>query len=300
MSDPLSLSEPELLALFRELFPRGFAGPDCLAALAPVGWANSPLFGCFHPTLECWHAERLAQHRHFADLTRSWPKPASHASAPPAPPPPEPTFEDSRRDFIDPPLDPVHECTEIVGAACWAIFSNNHQVVAEDGREVNLGSWRGSSAFLDEFTRLAPCAPDPGSDGNDDAFRSPDYGDSVRFYMGLALHSHARCDCSSVYQFVFRRLKPARLDWLYAFPAINVIRLAPPDLPTPELHAYDPSAAFARDQAEKTKDAEFARLQNELAAASEVERALARTSPPPATVLAYHAVYKRWPEGWPP
>jgi hypothetical protein len=300
MSDPLRLSEPELVALFRQLFPQGFAGPDVLAALAPAGWAHSPLVGCFHPTLERWHTERIAQHRHFADLTRNWPKPASSSTIPPELPRPEPTFEDSRRDFSDPPLDPVHECTEIVGAACWNIFSNEHQVIAEDGRWVDLGSWRGSSAFLDEFTRLPPCEPNPDSDATADSLRSLDYGDSMRFYMGLALHPPERCDYSTVYQLVFRRLKQAGLDWLYAFPELNVIRFAPSDIPSPEPHAYDPSAAFARDQEQTAKDAEFARLQEELAAATEAERARARTAPPPDIVLAYHAIYARWPEGWPP
>lgn len=46
------LTDPELHALFDRMFPRGFAGADVLADIAPDGWTRSPLLACFHPSVE--------------------------------------------------------------------------------------------------------------------------------------------------------------------------------------------------------------------------------------------------------
>lgn len=184
MDDLARFSGAELDALFRRLFPSGFAGADVLAELAPAGREQSPLIRAFHPTLEQWHDERVAQHRHLEELGRLW-RAKRQQDAAAETERPEPTWEDSRREFAEKPADVLAECTHIVGAVTWEIFSDNHHVTATDGREADLGSWRAASSFLSEF-----------ADGRD-AARSWDRGDAMRFYMGLIL-IRDRCDYGAV------------------------------------------------------------------------------------------------------
>jgi len=49
----------ECLTLFACLFPKGFAGEDVLAEIAPEGWMDSTLHFVFHPTLDQVHWERV-------------------------------------------------------------------------------------------------------------------------------------------------------------------------------------------------------------------------------------------------
>ena len=58
-SDAKRLSRRELDAFFDRMFPRGFAGPDVVAEIAPQGWEQSPLLGCFHPSVERVFEEEL-------------------------------------------------------------------------------------------------------------------------------------------------------------------------------------------------------------------------------------------------
>ena len=100
------LSERECVAVFGRLFPRGLAGQDVIAELAPGDWAGSPLVAVYHPP------------------------------------------EEIRARWYDEPVDPQREVRELVGRCLWDVFSDNHEVIAPDGREVHLGSWRGSGDFI--------------------------------------------------------------------------------------------------------------------------------------------------------
>ncbi len=62
----------------------------------------------------------------------------------------------------------------------WEIFSDNHEVVAADGRAVDLGSWRAASSLLSVF-----------ADGGDTT--AWERGDNMRSYMGLSQLAR-RCD----------------------------------------------------------------------------------------------------------
>jgi len=75
-----------------------------------------------------------------------------------------------RRDYEPRPVQRDEEVTELVGMCLWDIISDNHEVITADGRLADLRSFRGSSAFLDEYLN-----PDSGS------WRE---GDAMRFYMG--------------------------------------------------------------------------------------------------------------------
>ena len=62
------------------------------------------------------------------------------------------------------------EVTELVGLCLWDVFSDNREVIAADGRVVDIGSFRGAGAFL---TSTSP--------GDREGWRETDY---MRFYMG--------------------------------------------------------------------------------------------------------------------
>jgi hypothetical protein len=72
------------------------------------------------------------------------------------------------------------------------LFSDNHDVIAADGRVADIGSFRGAGAFLDEHLT-----------GDRESWREGDY---LRFYLGTILIA-ARADLTPVYVMIFRRLK---------------------------------------------------------------------------------------------
>ena len=62
------------------------------------------------------------------------------------------------------------EVTNLVGLCLWDTFSDNHEVIAADGRLADIGSFRGAGAFIDEHLTRD---------------RNGWYeGDYLRFYMG--------------------------------------------------------------------------------------------------------------------
>jgi hypothetical protein len=62
---------------------------------------------------------------------------------------PEPTLDEVRREY-QPPVEQDEEVTQLIGLCLWDIFSDNHEVIAADGRVADIGSFRGAGAFLDE------------------------------------------------------------------------------------------------------------------------------------------------------
>jgi len=142
------LTGRELHALFDRLFPHGFAGADVIAEIAPEEWEQSPLRACFHPAVEQLFEERLAMHRNLEHLRRLGRLREGTGALELRP---EPTLEDVRRGYEPPPVNQDEEVTELVEMCLWDIFSDNHDVIAADGRAADIGSFRGAGAFLDEY-----------------------------------------------------------------------------------------------------------------------------------------------------
>ena len=195
-------TDAELHAFFDRLFPQGFAGPDVLAELARDGWERSPLVVCFHPSVEQKYVERLQFHEALQSLRNAWRSRRRTTDVDEAQPAP-PTLEDVRRAHEPTPINVDEEMTELVGLCLWDVFSDNHEVIAADGRSVDIGSFRGAGAFLDQhLTR------------EDDGWHRDDY---MRFYLGTSWISR-RADLAPVYAMIFRRLKAVGGDWVYHFP----------------------------------------------------------------------------------
>src|SRR5207248_6010480 len=120
----------------------------------------------------------------------------------PRPLPPEPTREEVAGDYRETPVEAGQEAAELVGQCLWDVFSDNHEVVAPDGRVLDLGSFRASGRFLAETLNRQTGADDY------------DYMD---FYLGTVWVAQ-RADLTPVYRMIFRRLHGRRLDWIHHFP----------------------------------------------------------------------------------
>jgi hypothetical protein len=274
------LTGRELHALFDSLFPHGFAGADVLDEIAPVGWERSPLLACFHPSVEQLFAERVAIHRNLEELRR-----VGRRGETALEPRPAPTLDEVRREYEPSPVREEEEVTELVGLCLWDIFSDNHEVIAADGRVAHIGSFRGAGAFLDEYLT-----------GDREGWRDGDY---MRFYMGTFWLSR-RADLAPAYAMIFRRLRLMGADWVYHFPELGLVELAPatPSRVHPPCRCR-PRAAVAALEAQK-RHAEVERLRAELREANLSSREEAMDRPPPASVRAYRDVYGCNPRGWPP
>lgn len=261
--DREQLADRERVALFARLFPRGLAGADVIAELAPEGWERSPLAAVYHPSVEQVYRESIRFHRNLERLRRSRPT---------GPPSPEPTLEEIREQWRDEPVDPQREVRALVGRCLWDVFSDNHDVIAPDGREVCLGTFRGSGGFIADLLN--------------DEVGSGEY-DYMDFYMGT-IWIDDRADLTPVYAMIFRRLATDGYDWEYAFPRIYAI-----DFGRDRDEAVDLAERMERER----QRADLHRLLEE-AHREALENAKDR--PPPATVEAYRQVYEDFPRGWPP
>lgn len=316
-----TLADDELRAEFAALFPHGWAGADVLAELAPGGWADSPLAAAFHPTPERVHEEAVRVHRNLAALRR----PDS------PPPPPGPTLAEIAAGHGDGPVEAERECQELVGLCLWDVFSDNHEVVAADGRRLDLGSMRAGGGFLagvlnarggppprprpapDDFEAVMTggAAMTPGLAAMVADMKREMFGDGgytyLDFYMGTRTLAD-RADLVPVYAMIFRRLRGRGMDWVYHFPRLFAVDLRPLKEALderergddPGFAGYDPSAAFEQEQADRERDAELADLRESLDDGHREAVAAARGADPPATVRAYTAVYGHPPDGWPP
>jgi hypothetical protein len=276
------LTEPELHGLFDRLFPHGFAGADVVVEIAPEGWERSSLLACFHPSVEQVFEERMMLHRNLAGWRQLSRERHDRTFEEPA----EPTLDDVRSEYKPSPVDVTEEVTELVGMCLWDVFSDNHDVVAADGRVADIGSFRGASRFLD--THLSRDQED---------CRGEDY---LRFYLGTIGISQ-RTDLTPVYAMIFQRLKTVGAEWVYDFPELGLVELNSAAADPDELdEQYSVSeAAVAELNAEKRR-AGLERFQAELGKMNAPAREKAMDRPPPATVRAYRLVFGRDPIGWPP
>ena len=317
--------DAELAAEFERLFPQGWAGADVMGELAPDGWAASPLCAIGHPTAARVYEETVQMRRNLASLTLK-PRP----DAPP--PPPEPTLDEIAAEHVETPIEPQRELQELVGRCLWDIFCDNHDVLAEDGRRLDLGSMRAGGGFLAEVLNKQD-GPKPAArpempeflmkmmtgeaqkDEKTAAFMAEMIKEMVGdggytyldFYMGTSMMS-GRADLVPVYAMIFRRLRARGLDWRYSFPRLYAVDVRPLKKQLdeqakgdePEWAGYDPSAALVEEQEESQKDEEIAELRSSLDEGYREAVEASRDRPPPATVRAYEAVYGSFPEGWPP
>lgn len=286
-----SFNETEALAFLGRMFPGGLKAPALLAELCPDGWEKSPLTACFHPPPERQYEEHLAFRRNLAWL-RSLPKKPGTVTDEPEEEP-EKSYEEflremAVREWKPQKADLTEEPAELLGLCLWDVFSDNHEVIAADGRVVELGSFRGSAGMIaDFFERGSIPTHDAGWCGG---------FDYMRFYMGTAMIS-GRADLTPAYRLIFSRLKRLGATWRYTFPRLHVIDFGPRE---EKESSYDPSAAIARETERKKRADELRRMKRQLDRDAMSAKREARSGDPPATVRAWQEVHGRFPEGWPP
>lgn len=297
------LSDAECFDFLRSLFPEGVRDPRVVAELCPEGWERSPLFACLHPSAERRFEEHQAFSRNLRDLLRHR---KAETEGDGADSEDRQALEECRtlEEYLakypreQPPLRPeasMEEPAELIGLCLWDVFSDNHDVIAADGRCVDLGSFRGSGGMIADFFEASPWTTD---EGRDEAWGAWDRCDYLRFYMGTCW-IRGRADLTPVYELIFRRIRAVGGDWRYAFPRIHLIDFGAVE--TDEKPGdYDPSEAFAKEQQRKERAAKTRRMQRELDQSAREAMREARTKEPPEVVRAYQSVYGRFPEGWPP
>jgi len=139
----------------------------------------------------------------------------------------------------------TEEVTELVGLCLWDVFSDNHDVIAADGRVADIGSFRGAGAFLDEhLTR--------GRDGWQE-------GNYLRFYLGMIWTSR-RAELTPVYAMIFRRLRSLAADWVYHFPELYLTELVPSDSGAEQSATYSVSQSAAAELKAQKRCAETPRF----------------------------------------
>lgn len=191
----------------------------------------------------------------------------------------------------DDPGETARNIGELVGRCVWDVFSDQHDVIAADGRVIHLGSFRGTGEFLAEYLNSRT------------GRREYDY---MSFYLGTAAPWAERDgDLMPVYELIFRRLKNRNLDWVYHFPGVYVVdfRARRESLDregNPDWLDYSPAEVLANEEEDRRRDQEIAQLRDQLEEGRNdaIEEALKR--PPPAIVRSYRTVYGRWRRGWPP
>ena len=256
------LSDRDSMALFARLFPHGLAGEDVLTELAPDGWERSPMSAVFHPSVDQVYRESVRLHRNIERLVGARRK---------TPPRPEPSLDDIRREWRPAPIEVDREVRELVGRCLWDVFSDNHEVVAPDGRLVDIGSFRGAGDFIADLLNR-----ETGS-------RQYDYMD---FYMGT-IWVNDRADLTPVYAMIFRRLARHGCDWEYVFPRLHVVHFD-----------RDHETTDLADRLERER--QRAELEQTLEDGHRDALDAAKDRPPPPPVEAYRQAYGDFPRGWPP
>jgi hypothetical protein len=290
------LNDEELKGFFDRLFPHGFAGSDVVAEIAPEGWEKSPMVACFHPSVERVFEEQLQMHRNIASLGEARREQDPEKAKEPEEERPEPTLEELKARWEETPIKEDEEVTELVGQCLWDIFSDNHEVIAADDRVVDIGSFRGASAFLDEYITGKPRPQPKTAEDFMAMLKTMDY---MRFYMGT-IWTSGRADLTPIYLMIFRRIKGMGGDWEYHFPELGIVDLGGGRSEEEKPEEYSPSESFGREQEEQEREAEVEKMRSELAEGNAEARRQAMDRPPPKTVNAYVQIYGRDPKGWPP
>jgi hypothetical protein len=295
--DDLSLDETEALAFLRNLMPNGFAGADVMTELAPDGWEQCELLRAFHPTAEQLREEArafYAEDRKYrentgegdGDLEAEW-------TDVPFPEFDEVEVPSGCREAQ--PIDPDRECRDLVGRIVWEVLADDHSVIANDGRRIDLGNYDDASAVLNLFD-LCELDFEPEMEDWLDMW---DRGSSTRFSADMAF-IEGRVDLVPVYELIFRRMQALDMDWIYQFPKLRLFESEVSKEPKEEGDNFSPVEAYLSRLEHQDAIEEYEHKQAEVDTRNEELAEQAAKGEPPVIVLAYMNVFGRRPSGWPP
>ena len=175
------------------------------------------------------------------------------------------------------------ELIQILGNAIWDIFSDNHEVIAEDDKIYNFGSFRGTGSTIADFINEHY----PLSEGK------LNYMD---FYMGTIGISN-RASLLPFYKHIFMVLKKYNCNWRYSFPKLGLVSFKQEEPENSNPADYNPLLAMQKELANEKSEVD--NLQAELDKIYEHEFEEAKYKPLPLTVQAYQEIYGILPEGHP-
>ncbi len=270
------LKEDECLDFLDRVFPSGLFDTDLINTLIPDGWESSPYKSVFHPSPEQRYEEFIGMMQNLRKLRGKKNSDADDEELP--------DFEEYCKDLPIKKVEPKQEFIELLGLCLWDIFSDNHEVIAPDGRVVDLGSQRGSAGFIADWINAK------------ESLEKYDYMD---FYMGTRMISN-RADLSAIYRAIFQRLQEAGADWIYHFPQLYLFRPADQGDPHTDIRDYDPAKAAADKIEKQKKEKKFEEMKEKIQQLNREAMEEAVKNEPPLIVLAYKDVYGHFPEGWPP
>jgi hypothetical protein len=191
--------------------------PNLMGTLAPDGWEHSPYVRVAHPTLEQQYVELTQLHANMNEWitirNKGREMPSLYVT---------PSFDEfCHQHATDTPatVQPIAELLYVYGGCVWAVFSNNHQVIAPSGEPYSLGSFRGSGRYLADFLEQTyPDAP----------------GFTYMDFYCADFHIERRTNTIPVYTLIFSFLQQQGCDWLYA----GTFDLETADTPPPIILAY--------------------------------------------------------------
>jgi hypothetical protein len=167
--------------------------------IAPNGFKCTDLILFLHPTAEQQYEEYISVRNNIIQLTK------------------KSNQEDKEikcSDFKQDDLTNISEYDEflyILGLSIYDIFSNNHEVIGNDNKIYDFGSFRGSGGFIADFF----------NDNFPDNSSNYDYMD---FYMGT-IWIKRRGILTPFYEYIFQKLKDFHCEWKYSFPRMHLIDL---------------------------------------------------------------------------
>ena len=257
-------TDAECTGLLQKLFD---AYPAFLKTILPDSWRNSVYVNFFHPTAQQQYEEQKKVQENLKHLSKKKNDEKENL------------LSDFKQDFSN--LDEKEEPNTLLGLCLWDIFSNNHSVIDSEGKEYDLGSFRGCAGFIADFLNVKK--------SEDDSVLNFDY---MEFYMGT-IWIRSRGNLGPFYEFIFTVLKNEGCDWKYSFPRMHLFKFESDEVTSPE--EYDASEAMEQELKEKEID-EFQKALDD-----DYEKTLeeAKYKKPPETVLAYLKVYREFPEGHP-
>jgi hypothetical protein len=95
------------------------------------------LLACFHPSVDQRYEEAGQVHRNMEALRNARDRPDSNAQGDESSSS-EPTPEEIRGEYPPTPVRSREEVTGLVGLCLWDVSSDNHDVIAADGRAVDI------------------------------------------------------------------------------------------------------------------------------------------------------------------
>jgi hypothetical protein len=267
--DQNEMTEKQCFELLRYIFS---GRNELLLKIAPNGWVNAEVVKIFHPTAE----QQFHECKRMQDNLN---RPKSDRKKLEIP-----ELETFAQDILE-NINEQIEFDYALGLCVYDIFSNNHTVLADDKKEFNLGSMRGSGRFISNFFNLEI----------DSTQKKYDY---IDFYMG-SIWIAERADLIPFYEYIFLKLKIKECDWQYEFPRLYAI--APPKIhkKKDDNLTYNPNDSISDQIAEDQEEKESNRFQEVLNTTFEEAFEGAKYKPLTAVVQAYKNIFGVLPDGHP-